>query len=371
MGPKSLRHHVALVVFFGFGGLVAMIGVWLWYETRSLPPSDPTITVIDYNIFHGLYDEDPLAPDFDRFEDRLALLAQELARLKPDVIVLQEFVNTPPKGYPDVRLVLRDALGPEYEMVFGESGTTRIDEGVLGRLTLTRLPIVSSANRAIFQGRSAHRVTVQTKGGVIDIYNVHMEGPELLDQQELEITRLLTFIDTTARNQNPVILTGDFNSRPGDAALVKVNQYGFRDVAEEKYDVTCVRQGDPGCTRATSPVIVNNPRNLTNMRIDYMFARGGLDIDLRTVSAYPFLNGPKQTEGRELLWMSDHIGIQATFEIVRQPGIKPQNGVVVGLGSPVAGLSRRHVPRIEPIAIRAEDVEALGEAFSGSVRHRS
>jgi endonuclease/exonuclease/phosphatase family metal-dependent hydrolase len=278
---------------------------------------------VNYNMMHGLYDEDPRAPDFDRFADRLALQARELSVLKPDILVLQEFANSQVAGYPDVRVVLMDALGPDYRMVFGEAGSTRINEGTLGRMTITRLPVVSAANRPIFQGRSAHRVTVQTKGGVIDIYNVHLEGPELVGHQELEVVRLLTFIDSAGRNQNPVILAGDFNSRPGDAALVRVAQLGFRDVAAEKYDVTCEKAGDPGCTRATAPSLVNNLRNLADIRIDYMFVRGGLDIDLKTVSAAPFLNRPLQTESRELLWVSDHIGIQATFEVVRQPALRP------------------------------------------------
>jgi endonuclease/exonuclease/phosphatase family metal-dependent hydrolase len=313
-----------------------------------------TITVVDYNILHGLYDEDPKAPDFDRFGDRLTLLAGELNRLKPDILVLQEFVNDPPDGYPDVRLVLMDALGAEYRMVFDEAGSTNVQGSTLGRMTITRLPVVSSASRAIFSGRSAHRVTVQTKGGVIDIYNVHMEGPELVGHQELEVVRLLTFIDETERNQNPVILAGDFNSRPGDEALVRVKQYGYRDVAAEMYDVTCAKAGDNGCTRATAPALVNNHRNLADIRIDYMFARGGLDIDLRTVFAAPFLNGPIQADSRELLWVSDHIGIQATFEAVPQPSIKP--GAIA--------------PPQEPSGVQAAHPEGLQAPRDASLRRQ-
>lgn len=284
----------------------------------------PTLTVVNYNILHGLYDEDPAAPAFDLFEERLSILAAQLSKLKPDVIVLQEVVLKGPPGYPDVQAVLRDALGDQYTMVFGESGSTRINEGGLGRMTLTRLPVVSSASRFLFPGRSAHRVTVQTKGGVIDIYNVHLEGPELEGVQGLEITRLITFIDTAGRNQNPVILTGDFNSRPGDAALRQVAAFGFRDALAEKQDVTCDKAGDPGCTRATKPVLVNSPHSRADIRIDYMYYRGGTEISIKPVSALPFMNAPVQTADHKLLWVSDHIGIQATFELApRAPTIGP------------------------------------------------
>ena len=273
------------------------------------------ITIVDYNIFHGLYDEDP-APNFDRFEDRLNLIAAELARLKPDIVVLQEVVLTPPKGYPDVRATLLAALGDQYKAIFGEAGTESIDEGIVGRMTLTRLPVVSAANRAVYQGRSAHRVTVQTKGGVLDIYNVHLEGPELVGQQKLEITKLLTFIDANGRNQNPVIVTGDFNSRPGDEAITAMKDFGFTDVEAQKFDVTCNKQGDPGCTHATFSRLENMPSAPQDARIDYMFAREGADMMLSVVDAKPFLNQPqKDPKGSGLLWTSDHIGIQATLEL--------------------------------------------------------
>jgi endonuclease/exonuclease/phosphatase family metal-dependent hydrolase len=268
------------------------------------------ITIVDYNIFHGLYNEDQ-APNYDRFQDRLMLLANELARLKPDIVVLQEVVLSPPKDYPDVRAVLLAALGGEYKAIFGEAGGERIDEGTVGRMTLTRLPVVSAANRAVFQGRSAHRVTVQTKGGVLDIYNVHLEGPELVGQQKLEITKLLTFIDANGRNQNPVIVTGDFNSRPDDEAITAMKEFGFTDVEAQKFDVTCDKQGDPGCTHATFSKIQDNPKPPQDARIDYMFARGGADITVKVLDAGPFMNQPLRDQYGALLWTSDHIGIQA------------------------------------------------------------
>jgi len=283
-----------------------------------------TLTVVDYNILHGLYDEDPTTPDFDLFEERLTLLAAQLSKLKPDVVVLQEFVLRGPPGYPDVQVVLRDALGDQYTMIFGEASVPKPNEPSIGRMTLTRLPVVSSASRTVFQGRSAHRVTVQTKGGVIDIYNVHLEGPELVGQQELEITRLITFIDTAGRNQNPVIVTGDFNSRPGDAALRQVASFGFHDALAELQDVTCDKPGDPGCTRATKPVLVNSPQSRADIRIDYMYYRAGTEISLKPVAAIPFMNAPLQTEDHKLLWVSDHIGILTTFELApRGPTIGP------------------------------------------------
>lgn len=304
-GPRA--RLLASLVILGFACLCASAC------GRANASQPQRITIVDYNIFHGLYDEDP-APNFDRFEDRLMLLAQELGRLKPDIVVLQEVVLTGPKGYPDVKATLLAALGGEYKAIFGESGGDRIDEGTLGRMTLTRLPVISAANRAVFQGRSAHRVTVQTKGGVLDIYNVHLEGPELVGQQKLEITRLLTFIDANERNQNPVIVTGDFNSRPGDEAIAQMKDFGFTDVEAQTADVTCDKQGDPGCTHATFSRLANNPSPPQDARIDYMFAREGADMMVSVVDAKPFMNGPLKDQNGQLLWASDHIGIQATLQ---------------------------------------------------------
>lgn len=292
-------------------------------STEAAPPV--RVTVVNYNIMHGLYDEDPLAPDWDRFEDRLLLLAETLSDLKPDILVLQEVIlSNPPAGYPDVQATLLSALGGEYKAVFAESGTNRLNQGTFGRMTLTRLPVVSSVNRMVYQGRSAHRVTVRTKGGVLDIYNVHLEGPEFGGQQDLEASRLLLFIDAReGRNQNPVILAGDFNSRPADSVIELVRRAGFEDaMVAAGRDVTCANLGDPGCTRAIFPMLVDNPKTFQNIRIDYMFGRSGSELEMRVIDSKAFMDAPLKDDSGHLLWTSDHIGIQTTYELTRRPTIQ-------------------------------------------------
>lgn len=299
------------------------------------------LTVVDYNIFHGLYDEDPAALIYDRFNDRLDLLATELGKLKPDVVILQEVVLNPPKGYPpDVRATLLDALGSGYKTIWADtSGGRPLLDGefptgtaVIGRLIITRLPIVpTQENQAVFSNRAMHRVTLKMKRGVVDIYNVHLEGPEFLNQQEEEIGNALKFIDPqftdAPRNLNPVIVTGDFNSRPRDLAITRMLDAGFTDVEASKWDVTCDKPGDPGCTRNQFPDIVNNPINKANIRIDYMFARDGTDFSLNVISATPFNNHPfgtDRTDENQRLWLSDHIGIMATLQVVPRLEFRPQ-----------------------------------------------
>ncbi len=326
------------------GVLLALPLAWTGCKAPGSDDSQAEqLTIVDYNIFHGLYDEDPAALTFDRFNDRLLLLAEELGKLKPDVIVLQEVVLNPPPKYLDVRETLRTALGGEYKTVWADtSGADPIGDGenppgtaVIGRLIITRLPLVGSkenANAAVFSGRSMHRVTVKMKRGVVDIYNVHLEGPEFLEQQAQEIENALKFIDPKfidrPRNLNPVIVTGDFNSRPRDLAIARMLDAEFFDVeAVAKWDVTCDKPGDPGCTRNQFPDIVNNQVNKANIRIDYMFARKGTDYDLRVISAVPFNDHPfpsDPTDDRQFLWLSDHIGIKATLEVVPRIEVGPR-----------------------------------------------
>ena len=73
------------------------------------------------------------------------------------------------------------------------------------------------------------------------------------------------------------------------------------------------------------------------------------------VAAAPFLNGPLQADTLELLWVSDHIGIQATFEVVPQPSIRP--GALRTPGAPAAVAALR--PHTAREAVLNRDDEAV------------
>ena len=284
--------------------------------------SSVELLIIDQNILHGLIDEDPEAEPSDRFAERIELLATALADAQPDVIMLQEVRSDgdPSVGYPVARDVLLDALGAEYTAAFGNFLGEAIDTDGLGQLTITRLPVVSSGNRSVSAIRSAVHVAVQTDLGVVDLYNVHLEGTGAVldvegDASVVEIDNVIDFINETRSGTGPVIVAGDFNAEPDDLSIREfVEEGGFIDTLAEAGDASCESAGDAGCSSNTIP-LGDNAENLTDHRIDYIFVLPGEGVDIEVVSADRFQDEPVEIGGGRLLWLSDHIGMQAVVRL--------------------------------------------------------
>lgn len=292
-------------------------------EEQTQEPTDAVgqgeeLTVVSYNILHGLVDGDPAAEPYDRFPERIQLIAAALGELKPDIIMLQEVAPDKGPDYGDVDQILLAALGPEYQVVFGDISGNPIGGGGLGQMTLTRLPIVSSENYLIGGARSVHRVTVQTDKGPLDLYNPHLEGTgavidATLDDSVVEVRNLLDFISTTRSGTGPVIVGGDFNAEPQDPSIAEMLGEGFVDVLPAGGDATCEAVGDPGCTSGTIPL--SEPGNRTDHRIDYVFVLDGSQVSIDVKEAALFLGEPVDIGDGQVLWASDHIGNQAVLEL--------------------------------------------------------
>ena len=291
-------------------------------STAPLPTDTPApgieLLVVNYNILHGILNEDDEAQPDDRINERLQIIAAALAELRPHIIFLQEIFVNEREGYPDVRAELLAALGDDYTAVFGPLNGRAIDGGGLGQMTLTRLDVRSAENRSVGAVRAVHRVTVETEIGLVDVYNAHLEGTEPDPQLAIdEIESVLAFIRETRSGASPVILAGDFNARPEDPAIQALLEAGFVDVLAVGGDATCAAAGDPGCTSDTAP-LGDNPENLTSRRIDYIFVLAGEDLSLDIRSAALFLNAAQPIGEGRLLWPSDHIGVQAVLELREQ-----------------------------------------------------
>lgn len=280
------------------------------------------LLIIDQNILHGLIDEDPAAEPHDRFPERIELLSNALAEAQPDVIMLQEVRSDgdPSTGYPEARQVLQDALGSDYQAVFGNFLGEAIGTDGLGQVTITRLPIVASENRSVSAIRSAVHVAVQTDLGIVDLYNVHLEGTGAVldvegDAAVVEIDNVIAFIRETRSGSGPVIVAGDFNAEPRDPSIVAfVDKGGFLDTLGEAGDAACDAQGDAGCSNSTIP-LGDNPENLADVRFDYVFVLPGDDVNIEVVSADRFQDEPVDVGGGGLLWLSDHIGMQTVVRL--------------------------------------------------------
>ncbi len=106
-----------------------------------------------------------------------------------------------------------------------------------------------------------------------------------------------------------MVLTGDLNSTTSTAAYAELTGAGFTDTW------LAANPGDPGltCCQVPPDSIVNSTSQLYD-RIDYVLARGGLDVfGEHLVGADP---ADRTASG---LWPSDHAGIVATLGIEPLP----------------------------------------------------
>jgi len=148
----------------------------------------------------------------DDWRQRAPLLVEQLAALDPDVIGLQEVRRLPGQAR---RIARQASAGSARWTVRAEykSGIKGLSEGIA---VLSRLPVIDHDRLALgSQSRVAQRVTVGLPDGrVLDVYNVHLANRDS-ETRLAQARRLLAWIDE--RPDRPLVLVGDFNSRPDSA----------------------------------------------------------------------------------------------------------------------------------------------------------
>ena len=247
--------------------------------TTSVEPTDRPIVVASLNI-HGMKQD---------WRERAPLVLAELARLEPDVLLIQEAARWAPQARWLAWRLSRMTLGRHYRAV---SNRKRGWRGLIeGLATITRLPI---RDRAMLDlggdGRIAQRLTLATAGGgTFDVYNLHLanrdeDGPLRMAQ----VRRLAAWIEP--RRGFPAIAGGDFNTPPGSEPLPAVPG-GFRSAH------LAAHGAEPPFT---SPA---DSRPGEGRVIDFIFVGGGLPV-VGCETAF----GPVERDGR-LVFPSDHLGL--------------------------------------------------------------
>lgn len=281
----------------------------------------PELTIIDYNVLHG----GPLGVGeaARTLDDRLEALAQYLAAMHPDVVILQEISDT---GYRNGNVVLRlqkrinELVVGEiaYSAVYARSnadpvGITGFEEGngLLSRFEILDVDVWEFREQAVTvieERRRALRVTLRGVDGNIDVVGLHLDG----GVAAANVAELVDELLPARGIDPPTIVAGDFNSVPEDDAVQRMLAAGFLDVW------AMTNPEHAGYTSHHDPL--NDPKSRATRRIDYVF----VSQDFEVVRAIPFMNVavPMGTgEDRSWLWVSDHTGIYTVVR--RNAGAKP------------------------------------------------
>jgi CubicO group peptidase (beta-lactamase class C family) len=191
------------------------------------------LRVLQLNADHGYPDREgrllPPVAASDRLE-RADRLTSAIARLRPDVVVLQEAWCTVAEGCLVDRLAEDLELHAVYARANGSLRWLGFEEGAA---ILSRHPVAAPEawpllpDRDRFERRIALAARIDHPTLPFDVIGVHVANgdPELADAQSQHLLRQL--LD---RPERPDLITGDFNLDSDHPALGRFGEAGYRDV---------------------------------------------------------------------------------------------------------------------------------------------
>jgi endonuclease/exonuclease/phosphatase family metal-dependent hydrolase len=273
------------------------------------------LRILTYNLLH----DGPWSGFFENgthLEERLDMTLQELRRLQPDVIALQEASVSRTHG--NVPRRIADALG--YHMVF-TSATERIfGIGLLDRLIiwvlgfkegpaiLSRYPIIASEVydlprcRYRLDPRILLRVEIDIPDGPVQVFSAHTsKGDECQLQRVGEVFQ-------AHRGTGQAILMGDLNTGEQSSVLTGwQKEPGFTDV---------FRVANPGVSGGTVWQDIHVERSTADRRVDFIFLLDGSTTRRPIVrSSRLAFDRPGHLPSGAALWPSDHRGVLADIEL--------------------------------------------------------
>ena len=275
----------------------------------------PQLRILTYNLLH----DGPWSGFFENgthLEERLDMTLQELRRLQPDVIALQEASVSRTHG--DVPRRIADAL--DYHMVF-TSATERIfGIGLLDRLIiwvlgfkegpaiLSRYPIIASEVydlprcRYRLDPRILLRVEIDIPDGPVQVFSAHTsKGDECQLQRVGEVFQAY-------RGTGQAFLMGDLNTGEQSSVLTGwQKEPGFTDV---------FRVANPGVSGGTVWQDIHVERSTADRRVDFIFLLDGRNNRRPIVrSSRLVFDRPGLLPSGAALWPSDHRGVLADIEL--------------------------------------------------------
>ena len=236
--------------------------------------------------------------DHKRWTDRRELIADQLGKLQPDVLAINE-ICIPKQTGRYLQQIATRSLGVEFNLIQQSkvNGLSQSD----GEALLTRFTVRETAN---FDYRARDAVALvarlQVEDHLIDIYVTHLYQSRGKDSLRLyQVQQLLDWINTRDDVAARVVC-GDFNATL-DMTSAKLMSETFRPSQTQPTAFSPLEDVDGAMSHPYWQRL--------DRCIDYVWVSG----PLRVVESGLCFNTPSATDGT--LWPSDHIGVWADLEI--------------------------------------------------------
>lgn len=252
------------------------------YSTESSAVSRDTVSVVTLNLYHDKAD----------WPKRRIQIADTLKQLQPDVVALQEVIQT--ETVDNQARWLADQLG--YQMHFTSTDTPdKVHR--YGNALLTPHAIVGHGEAKLApldDSRTAMKMLIDVRGRRVEVFNTHLhhtgEGTEIRERQ---VAGLVAFIGERADGV-AAIVAGDFNTT-SDAPELDALHQRFADSFGVLHP-----DADPETTT------LNRAWFDTPRRIDHVFFDRGHLLPLRSEILFT-------QPDREGTWASDHHAVLSVF----------------------------------------------------------
>lgn len=249
-----------------------------------------------------------LRHDADQWERRFELIADELARLDPDLVGMQEVKIRRSQAARLNALLERRGHAP-YE-VHQELKAGFEYAGGEGVAVMSRWPIALREERALRSGRIAVLARVRhPSGGELDIVSTHLspgQSPRDEDLRQAQVRGTVALADEHL-SCNPTFVAGDMNAREWQPPLQAFFRSGFVDSHRAVHGVATEPGGFTAILRLRDGAFAQTPRS----RIDFVLARGA---GARTATPVESVVCFKNHDDRGF-YPSDHFGVMTTFEV--------------------------------------------------------
>ena len=254
------------------------------------------LRILSLNVLHGF-------PRFDYLDERLEIIAAEVRRLDPDLVLLQE---VPWHGGNAARWLAEQAgLNHLYLRANGNRWAILFEEGeaILSRYPLRDPAWIELAPRAgFFEHRVVLGATAVTPWGDLRAFSTHLTHGDA-ETNRNQAASLKAFVD--GDGDVPALVAGDFNAVEGSPQIQTlrwVDTYRLAHLGEDGF-TCCVDD------------LTASPDELLDKRIDYLFLVPGVRR-AEVVRSQPILVQPTAL-GSGWLRASDHAGLLT--EIALEP----------------------------------------------------
>ena len=245
----------------------------------AAPTAAAEFSIVTLNLYH----------DRDDWPRRRVQVVEELRRLQPDAIALQEVLQH--ETLPNQAAWLAAELGHAWHFVTTDPPS---QPRRYGSALLTRHPVLELGETLLHpleDHRTAGFVRVLFEGRPLNLYVTHLYwAPDGAATRARQLADLLAYVAATA-DDVPSLLAGDFNAEADAPELA-----ALRDDWIDAWGTLHPGAG-PAASTTLNPAYFDQPR-----RVDHVFLQRGR---LQALEARRLFTGP-DADGT---WASDHHGL--------------------------------------------------------------